>query len=810
MGVRPLAAMLPPLLAGLLALAPPVLAATLPPEFPLTPFGDESVAATDDASGYLVNPAAGGLRYPRELSLVFGGHAPGTQRIAAIGSIGGFGAWASRQPDHEQRYGLALRGGDDALRIGASALLRVSEVTGEHVWDTTLGLLSRPQPWLSLGATLAHPGQPGYEGVRLVREYTLGVGVRPLALSRPRAYTWGPRLTLTTDVLLREDGDRSQVRARFGAEIEPLPGLALRGTFEDRGRAQASVMVRAPWWGLRLHRAGADGERPQLEQVGLSLHAGEDRTVLVSPPDLRVARVVVAGGLADESKQGPSLAGGPATVAAAPIHRSLERALEDPLTRGVLLELDGASGMAQLEELRPRIARLRAAGKPVVAYLEQGGGRGDLYLAAACDGVVATEEAQFAALGLRVEKRYWRRFLADLGVRVDRASVGAYKSAFREYSVDSLPPADRESIEHQLDQVQEQFVSTVVADRRMPRARLETLLDGRAWTSADLVQAGLIDSVGYREDALALLGRLAGLGARPRVIDPAAHPAAREAWTVPGRVAVVYASGGIDMGDSGHDLLSGAVLGSRTFERQLRAAFATPGVEAVVLRVDSPGGSVVASNLMLHAIERATARWKKPLVVSMAGTAASGGYYISMTGKPIVADRMTRTGSIGVLFSKSSFEGFYQKHHIREDVLERGDAMRGWSTAHDWDAAAQASADSGIGRSYRVFVGKVARARGMTVAAVDSAAQGRVWLGEDALRLGLIDRIGGLEDAIRLARQAAGIPEGERILPVEFRRPPPALIERVLGSLVRDAVTREFGVRSSDGPQYRLNDDLEP
>lgn len=780
------------------------------PSFPLAPLGDESVAAADDAGAFLVNPAAGGVRYPRQLALVLGGPTPDPTGLLGIGSAGGFGAWAGRQPEDEQQYGLALGGGADPLRLGVNTTLKVSETTGEHLWDLRLGVLSRPSPWLSLGGTLAHPGQPSFEGARLRREYTLGLGLRPIAWSRPRAYAWGPRLTLTADVLMSEGADPSQARTRFTTEIEVLPGIALRGTLEDHGRAQMAMSVLGPGWGVLLHRAQASAGQPELQQVELTVHRGEDRTVLMAPADRRVARIGVSGLLADEDSGGLSLIGGPGTTAAAPIHAALERALEDPLTRGVLLELGDAAGMAQLEELRPRVARLRAAGKPVVAYFADGGGRGDLYLASACDRVMATEEALFVALGLRVEKRYWRRLLADLGVRIDRASVGRYKSAFREYSVDSLPPADREALEHQLDQVQDQFVSTVSADRHMEPARLETLLDGRQWPADDLVRAGLIDTVGYRDDALALLGSLTGLGTRPRVVNLAAHPPARRAWAVPGRVAVVYASGAIDVGESGNDLLMGSVLGADTFKRQLDEAFETPGVDAVVLRVDSPGGSVVASNLMLHAVDEATRRFHKPLVVSMAGTAASGGYYIAMDGKPILADRMTRTGSIGVVFTKPSFEGFYTRHHVHEDDLQRGDAMAGLSNAHDWDAAMQASVDSAVTRSYRRFVDKVARARGLTPAAADSVAQGRLWLGEEAVRFGLVDRIGGLEDAVMVARRAAGIPDGERIRPVEFHRPAPRFLERLAGTLVRDAWTRSLGMREPGGLEYRMDDDLAP
>jgi protease-4 len=776
------------------------------PSFPRTPLGDESVATSDDAGGFLVNPAAGGIRYPRQMLLVLGGPDTSSTGVLGIGATGGFGAWAGRQPRVEQQYGIGLGGGDPGMRAGFNTVMRVSERTGEHLWDMRLGLLSRPVPWLSLGGTLAHPGQPSYEGARLRREYTLGLGVRPIAWSRPRAYTWGPRLTLTGDLLMAEGADPSQARTRFGAELEAMPGIVLRGTFEDHGRAQLSVSMLGPAWGLLFHRAPASGADPEYSQVALTVHRGEDRTVLMSPADGRVAAVSVSGLLADEDTGGLSLLGGSGTTAAGPIHTTLERALEDPLTRGVLLELDGAAGMAQLEELRPRIARLRAAGKPVVAYLEEGGGRGDLYLASACDRIVTTEEAQFGALGLRVEKRYWRRFLADLGVRIDRASVGRYKSAFREFSVDSMPPADREALEHQLDQVQEQLVGTVAADRHMDRARLETLLDGRQWPASDLVRAGLVDSVGYRDDALALLGQLTGLGDHPHAVDLDRHPAARRAWMVPGRVAVVYATGDVDLGESGGDLVMGPVLGADTFARQLRDAFETPGVEAVVVRVDSPGGSVTASNLMLHAVEEDTRRYRKPLIVSMAGTAASGGYYIAMSGKPILADRMTRTGSIGVVFMKPSFEGFYRRHHIGEEDLERGDAMAGWSSAYDWNDAMQASADSAVGRSYRLFVDKVAHARGMAVTAVDSVAQGRVWLGDDAVRLGLVDRIGGLEQAIAAARAAAGIPAGERIQPVEFHRPAPPLFERLAGALVRDTWERSLNVRAPAGLQYRMDD----
>ena len=396
----------------------------------------------------------------------------------------------------------------------------------------------------------------------------------------------------------------------------------------------------------------------------LSLHEGEDRTLLAGR---RAGELTIGGALGDDALRGISVFGGPPTTPVAATHRALQAALEDPSTRGVLLDLRGISNMAQIEELRQRIRRLRSAGKPVVAYLEYGGGRGDLFLASACDRVVTTEQAEFGALGLRVERRSYRSALAELGLRIDRASVGAYKSAYRNFSVDSTPPADREVIEHSLDLSQELFVSAVSADRHMEQARLVGLLDGRQWPAVELQRAGLVDSIGYREDAQRILGQLCGMGAKPRLRKLTRVRSAMRAWRTPRPIAVVYASGDIDLGRSGSDLLNGPFMGPETLVPQLERAFRDPEVKAVVLRIESPGGSSLATDLIHHAVQRLKRESRKPLIVSMGSVAASGGYEIALPGDRLFADQFTRTGSIGVLFVKPSLEGFYAKHQVHEE-----------------------------------------------------------------------------------------------------------------------------------------------
>ncbi len=773
-------------LAAALALAAcggPSAAGAQAPVEPLLLTGNESAAYAEGAPAVFVNPAGLGLRHPVELFGAAAAFEDGarTQRWAV--GLGGFALQGEHVTDGPQRYGFTLAAGGDALRWGQAIEWRVDPRTHEAVVDQRVGLLSRPVPWLSLGGVADHLGRPVVAGGALPREYTLALGLRPFALEPARAHGWGTRLTLTSDVVLAEVGRPEQARVRFGGELEALPGVLLRATVGDRRGLHLGVTLRGVNAAVAAQRASVAGRR-RYDSYAVSLHSGEERTVLAGRAERRVAVVRAAGRLGDDALSGFSLLGGSDLTPVRPLHDQLRRALDDPLTRGVFLDLRGVGNMAQIEELRPRLARLRAAGKPVVAFMEYGGGRADLYLAGACDRIVMAPEAEPAPLGLRGELRYYRGLLAGWGVRVERTSYGRYKSAFRNYSVDSTSDADREAIERQLDVSQELLVSALAADRGMDRDRLLTLLDGRPWRAEDLQQAGLIDSAGYREDALAVLGRLCGLGEKPRQVRLDRRPAARREWTVPAPVAVVYASGGIETGRSGGDLLLGPSMGSETVIAQLERAFAHPGVKAVVLRVESPGGSALASDLIHHATLRLKRETRKPFIVSMGSVAGSGGYYVSIGADRIYADRFTRTGSIGVVSLKPSFEQWYARHGVRQDDFERGAWMHGWSTSRDWTAADQAVADSATLRFYERFVERVAAGRGMTRDQVHAVAQGRVWMGEDALERRLVDQVGGLEDAVAEARRRARVPPGARIRLLEYRRPGPGLLQRWIGRSV--------------------------
>lgn len=755
--------------------------------------GFESVAAIEDARALRWNPAAMGSRYPFEIQWGY------TREVAQPSRGGGslslawrhVGFHADRSRQQFRRYGVGFAAGTDALRLGWTAnVLAPDGQGGPSVGDHLLGALSRPRPWLSLGASVAHLNAPRFRGVALSREYTGAIGLRPFALSRTAAHGMGTRWTVTADVTQREGEPAGAARARLGVAFEPVSGILLRANAE-RGGYRLGVGLLGTRTSVQAAQQRVDSERT-AETYAWSWHEGEDQTQLRVPSEQRIAKVSIGGTLADEDLGGVSLFGGGGGTPSAPLHRQLERALEDPLTRGVLLDLRGVSGMAQLEELRPRVQKLRSAGKPVVAFLEYGGGRGDLFLASAADRIVATDEAFFGPLGLRAERRYYRQFLADQGIRVERSSIGAYKSAYRNLSVDATPQADSVVLQRVLDQQQQIFVETVGRARRLSPETLTGFLDGRPWRSVDLARGGVIDSVGHREDAMRMLGRLTGLGDRPRTVDLRRAPRARRTWTEPTRIAVVYAGGGIEVGRSGSDVLNGAFMGNETVIAQLERAFHAPGVRAVVLRVESPGGSTLASELIDHAVQRLKRETGKPLIVSMGSVAASGGYYISCHADRIFADRHTRTGSIGVLFMKPSLAGLYAKHHVRQEAFERGASMGAWSYSQDWTARDQAVADSAVSRTYQAFVRKVSEGRGIETWEVNAHAQGRVWLGEDAANKRLIDGIGGLDAAIVEARRRGGVPESEQIRLLELRRPRGSIVERLLGGALRSWVAREL------------------
>jgi len=779
------------------------------PPLPAALWGDDGVATTDDARAFRVNPAAIGQRYPSEWWLGYSHSTTNQEAWTAMATWRRLGFSYLREASRDQRFGFGFSLGSEQARLGWTSELRMAASPHtERDVDNRAGWLVRPTPWASLGADVQHLTEPTFRGERLPRTYTLGLGLRPLAFSRERAHTTGLRLTLLGEVVLAEGAPNEAARVRAGAAFEVIPGLELRATAEDHRSFKAGITLRGPRSSLSVAQSRLDNDR-QYETFSASSHEGEDRVELPPRSQQRVAVVRMSGALADQALGGGLMGGGGGARPSAPYHQMLERALEDPLTLGVFLELGGVSGMAQLEELRPRVQRLVLAGKPVVVHMPYGGGRGDLYLASVASRVYASPAAEFVGLGLRSERRYYKDALARLGIKMDRSSVGDFKSAYRYLTADSTPPADTAVINRMLTQRQRLFVTAVSNGRKIAPERLEAILDGREYPATVLAKLGVIDSVGWREDALAELGRLTRLGKKPRTVDLRRAPQARERWATPQRIAVIYAGGAIVDGRSTRNALDGAVMGDETLAAQLERAFKAPDVKAVVLRIESPGGSASASYHMDHVVERWRLETGKPLVVSMGSVAASGGYFMAAHADRIYADQHTVTGSIGVVFLKPSFERMYAKLGVRQEDFDRGEFMRGLSPARDWRPREQAAADSTIKRLYRTFVTRVIDGRKIDNFEAYAYAQGRAWMGEDAAERKLVDGIGGLEAAIAEARRLGGVPAAQKISFLEFRHPRGAFLERVLGGWMSAYASEMLALPDYTRAQARAEDWVE-
>jgi protease-4 len=430
---------------------------------------------------------------------------------------------------------------------------------------------------------------------------------------------------------------------------------------------------------------------------------------------------------------------------------SLDRAATDPKVSSVVLRVSFLSdvGWARVQELRDAIVRFRKSGKPAYAHLAFCGNR-EYYLATACTKIYAVPTAIMDVTGLRTETTFFAGTLDKLGVQAQFEGVGKYKNAPNQFTEKGFTPPHREQMEALVDSVYAQYVAGLQSGRNKTAEQVQALVDGGPYDGQEALKAGLVDELVYEDqlrerlkDATALAPAKYARHARPFGID-----------TRP-KIALVYAVGEIVIGESQDGALGGQVAGSDTVAAALREARRDDGVKAIVLRVDSPGGSGTASDVIWR--EVTLARKSKPVIVSMGDLAASGGYYIAMGSDAIVAQPTTITGSIGVFGGKLTLRGLYDKVGLSKEVLTRGQHADLFSDYRPWNDEERAKFRSMMTAFYQDFVTRAAEGRKKTYQEIDAVAQGRVWTGAEAVTHGLVDRLGGLDVALSLAKERARI-----------------------------------------------------
>ena len=747
-----------------------------------------SSAWSDEATSLVYNPAGLGrvgrlnAWYVHERSNVRPQDNDGLWFATSIGDMVGLGVsfqWlrpAAGLGVERAKSSLGLSVGPQAFSAGAT-LNWFSSSAVQWVTTVDVGLQSRPLRWLSLAAFVRNLNAPRANLVGLntffPREWTLGVGVRP----------FGERLTLGVDWLARETFPLNTSRLQYTVQAHVFGGLRVMAGFSHAFVPGESLYFHAGI-GLDLENVGytqgvayANGElnwqfagRISMDKYASVIPA--QKIAVVSLADLGGSSGTTIGallGLASEDRYLRFL-------------RSLERAAKDPELKGLVLKVEGSGlGLARAGEVRDAIARLRAAGKKVYAYILSATDA-EYLMVSGCDGIYAAPEAMILIDGLRSSITFFGGTAKRFGIDVDVARVGAYKTFPEQFTRQDMSDPQRETINAYLDTNVKTVAASIKAARNIEPEAWQAALDEGLKSAKRAVELRQIDAVLTPQQFDELIQQQLPGAKVARDYHPFDNRSER--WGTQKSIAVIPVLGNISGGKNQTTPITGdLVAGAQSFIEAIGEAAGDPNVAAIVVRVDSGGGDGLASDLMYRAVLEA--KKKKPVIASMGDVAASGGYYVAMGADEIVASATTLTGSIGVFFAKPAIKKLAEDLGTTQISISRGKLAGITDTFDPWTPEQKVAAQKWIDDFYDSFITEVASSRKLPKEAVDAVARGRVWSGEDAKARGLVDQLGGLMDAIARAKEKAGV-EGE--LAVEFYQSAPGLIPTLLGAAAPSAL----------------------
>lgn len=457
----------------------------------------------------------------------------------------------------------------------------------------------------------------------------------------------------------------------------------------------------------------------------------------------------------------------------------IEKAADDVSVQGLILRLNEPQiGWGKLNEFRQAIAKVRAAGKKVIAYTESGS-NADYAIATACDEIVLPESAVLMTVGMRAEVSFYKNLFDKLDIKADMLRVGEFKSAAEPYNRTEMSPEFRKELEDILDNNYQLLVGYISESRKLTKEQVIAAIDESPLTAARAKELGLIDRLAYPDEVeTALKGDnskikitrkygkkkldtdFSGITGMMKMMDLMMGIEQPKRRSFNSKVAIINAVGPITTGSSSQDPFSGeSSIGSDTLIKAIRTANEDETVKTIVMRVDSPGGSALASDLIWRELERV----KKPFVVSMGDVAGSGGYYIAMNADKIYAEPGTITGSIGVVGGKIATQGLFEKVGITTSIISRGKNSGVMSMTTPFNDSEREAFQRLLNDIYKVFTTKAAAGRKMEYDQLEKLARGRIYSGLQAKELGLVDEIGTLEDAIVAAHKLAGIKPEEKL-----------------------------------------------
>ena len=460
---------------------------------------------------------------------------------------------------------------------------------------------------------------------------------------------------------------------------------------------------------------------------------------------------------------------------------AIETAAQHPNIEGIVLQADFISaGWSQIREIRNALLKFKATGKFIYAYHDIASQK-SYYLTSVADSLVLNPAGMIEFKGLASEVLYYKDFQDRYGLKMEVIRHGKYKSAVEPFLENEMSADNRFQIKSLLNNLWETLRNEMAETRSLSPSALDALAqESKIAVPLDALDAHLVDQLGYESDLEAMVKERLGISAEDSVsyVSTASLLGSASQYNseIKDRIAVVYAQGTILYGPESESYIS-----QEAFVKAFETLAKDDWIKAVVLRVDSPGGSALTSELLWQAIEKVKA--KKPVIVSMGNVAASGGYYIAAGADQIFLDPLTVTGSIGVFATLPNASGFLASKGIRAERVETHPNGLGYSFFSPMTDNFRTQTEKGIEQTYALFKDRVAQGRSLTAREVETLAQGRVWSGNQALAQGLADQLGGIQDALNAAAQAAGIQEYNVMTYPQFEESLQSLLQGVSVSL---------------------------
>lgn len=742
--------------------------------------GGAYTAIADDGSAVFYNPA--GLAEPG-FTYTYGDpdteekNVAGSFELTKLGYLG-YGSWRMKNSSGDTvsstAFGFGNRSGFLNWGMNYKNLNWTISGAKDRGWSGDFGFLLRITPQLKIGI-LAQDILTSKSTI-VPASGRLGIGYKP----------WDGRLTLAGEV---EIYNSALSYGHLGMEASVVDGFSVRGGM-DRGDPTAGLSLDFAFFSFDYAALfSQSGQTTHRFEAGVKILPRRERPFSIIKPK-EYALIDVSGAIKGGRNEYSFLGG--LRLGVDSILSQIRAASKDRAIDGIMLKIGGfgggLGGMAIVQEIRAELLRAREKGKKIVAYVEGGAIGDEYYLAAVADKIVAPPGVAIGGFGKSLEVYRLRGLFDKLGIEWQIFVKGKYKDALDPYYRAEMTKEQEEMVKGLVADLYRQMLTDIAKDRKMKLEKVKEIGDAMIFPARLAWRMGLIDKVGYYKDAQKLAAEILGEKEKEaKVVEPRLVEPEEVFLTRVFGVAVIEIDGEIVTGAGGENIIfGGRYVGSDTIAKYIRKASDDMFVKAVILRINSPGGSAVAAGEIYKAIQYAKEK-KKVVIASIGDIGASGAYYIAAAADKIVADQSSITGSIGVMGYLPVFSELLKKVDVKTNVIKEGAHADMFSGLRKLTSVEVLAVERLLTESYDEFIQAVVAGRGLSTEEVEAAAQGKIYTGSQALEVKLIDKIGGFSDAVDLAKAEAKIIGEPRLI---FYRKPSFFFP--FGEVVTEAL---FGIK---------------